>query len=102
MTKCTSARVHQCTSCKGAFVHFCICAFLAAIPVARLAGQGRLAILQAEDRRAPTAQDVAIIRSGVRSADAQTARVAVRALGRLERPALIPDILPPLSALVPE
>ena len=85
-----------------ACVHFCICAFLAAVPVARLSGQGRVSILQAEDRRAPTAQDVAIIRSGARSADSQTARAAVRALGRLERPALIPDILPALSARLPE
>jgi peptidyl-prolyl cis-trans isomerase B (cyclophilin B) len=56
----------------------------------------RLAILQAEDRRAPTAADLATIRAGVRSADPQTARLAVRALGRLERPSLIPDILPAL------
>ena len=49
----------------------------------------RLAVLQAEDRRAPTPRDLAIIRSGLHGGDAQTVRVAVRALGRLERPALI-------------
>jgi len=54
----------------------------------------RLAILQAEDRRAPTARDVAVIRSGLHSGDEQTARIAVRALGRLERPSLIADIVP--------
>ena len=58
----------------------------------------RLAILQAEDRRAPTPRDLAIIRAGARSGDAQTARVAVRALGRLERPALIADIAPGAAA----
>src|SRR5262245_37978904 len=55
--------------------------------------QTRLAVLQAEDRRAPTPGDVAILRSGSRSGDVQTARSAARALGRLERPSLIPDIV---------
>ena len=62
----------------------------------------RLAVLQAEDRRAPTARDLAIIRSGARSGDAQTVRTAIRALGRLERPALIPDITPSLRNPYPE
>ena len=62
----------------------------------------RLAILQAEDRRAATAHDLAIIRAGLHSADPQTARIAVRALGRLERPSLIPDLLPPLRHAAPE
>ncbi len=59
-------------------------------------------MLQAEDRRAPTPRDLATIRAGARSADPQTARVGVRALGRLERPALIPDILPSLRNEFPE
>jgi cyclophilin family peptidyl-prolyl cis-trans isomerase len=62
----------------------------------------RLAILQAEDRRAPTPRDVAVLRAGVHSGDADTALVAVRALGRLERPALVTDILPTLKHPVPE
>jgi cyclophilin family peptidyl-prolyl cis-trans isomerase len=62
----------------------------------------RLAILQAEDRRAPTLNDLAIIRSGARSGDPQTAQIGVRALGRLERPSLIPDILPALRHALPE
>ena len=62
----------------------------------------RLAILAAEDRRAATPRDLAIIRSGARSADGQTARIAVRALGRLERPDLIADILPGLRNEWPE
>jgi cyclophilin family peptidyl-prolyl cis-trans isomerase len=49
-------------------------------------------VLQAEDRRAPTANDLAILRSAARSGDPQIARIGVRALGRLERPALIADI----------
>ena len=40
----------------------------------------RLAILQAEDHRAPTAHDVAVIRSGLHGGDDQTTRIAVRAL----------------------
>jgi cyclophilin family peptidyl-prolyl cis-trans isomerase len=62
----------------------------------------RVAVLQAEDRRAPTAQDLATLRSGARSADPQTARLALRALGRLERSALIADILPGLKHPLPE
>ena len=54
----------------------------------------RLAVLKAEDRRAASAGDLAVIRSGTRSGDPQTARIAVRALGRLERPALVADIVP--------
>jgi cyclophilin family peptidyl-prolyl cis-trans isomerase/HEAT repeat protein len=62
----------------------------------------RLAILQAEDRRAPTPRDLAVIRSGLHTGDEQTARIAVRALGRLERPALIADIAPSLRHPQPE
>jgi cyclophilin family peptidyl-prolyl cis-trans isomerase len=62
----------------------------------------RLAVLQAEDRRAPTAHDLAIIQSGARSGDGQTVRVAVRALGRLERPSVISDIVPSLRHPLPE
>ena len=62
----------------------------------------RLAILVAEDRRAPDARDVAIIRAGLRSPDAETSRIAVRALGRLERPELIPDIVLLLKSPLPE
>ena len=62
----------------------------------------RLAVLQAEDRRASTPRDLASIRSGLHGGDVQTVRVAVRALGRLERPALIPDLLPSLRHALPE
>jgi cyclophilin family peptidyl-prolyl cis-trans isomerase len=58
----------------------------------------RQAILLAEDRRAPSPRDLATIRAGLRSKDADTVRIAVRALGRLERPNLIPDILPQLKS----
>jgi cyclophilin family peptidyl-prolyl cis-trans isomerase/HEAT repeat protein len=67
-----------------------------------LAQVTRLAVLQAEDRRAPTASDMAILRSGAHSGDPQTTRLAVRALGRLERPALILDITPLLKSALPE
>jgi cyclophilin family peptidyl-prolyl cis-trans isomerase len=62
----------------------------------------RLAILQAEDRRAPTPRDLAVIRSGLHGGDDQTMRIAVRALGRLERPALIADIASALRHPLPE
>jgi cyclophilin family peptidyl-prolyl cis-trans isomerase len=85
------------TECRGvarrilAVLHFCILAFLLFAP--RVQAQTRLAVLQAEDRRAPTPGDLAILRSGSRSGDLETARAGVRALGRLERPSLIPDIV---------
>ena len=62
----------------------------------------RLAVLQAEDRRAATPRDLAIIRSGLHGGDEQTVRVAARALGRLERPALIADLVPALRHPLPE
>src|SRR5436190_19783678 len=62
----------------------------------------RLAVLQAEDRRAPAARDLAVIRAATHSDDPQTARIAVRALGRLERPSLVADILPSLKHPLPE
>src|SRR5262245_5162526 len=62
----------------------------------------RVAVLAAEDRRAPTLGDLATIRAGLRSRDPQTIRIAVRALGRLERPDLIADILPVLEHPLPE
>jgi cyclophilin family peptidyl-prolyl cis-trans isomerase len=69
---------------------------LAQIPAARLA------ILQAEERGAKTAADLGALRTGVRSSDGETARVAVRALGRLRRPALVVDITPALKSSLPE
>lgn len=59
-------------------------------------------MLQAEDRRARTAQDLATLRAAARSADAQRARLAVRALGRLERPSLAADLLPALRHRLPD
>jgi cyclophilin family peptidyl-prolyl cis-trans isomerase/HEAT repeat protein len=76
--------------------------WLALAVAARVGAQTHLAILQAEDRRASTGAELAIIRSGTRSSDPLIARVAVRALGRLERPALIPDITPLLRHSAPE
>lgn len=57
----------------------------------------RLAILLAENRRAPTPGDLLTIRNGARARDPETVRLAVRALGRLERPALIPDLIAALQ-----
>jgi cyclophilin family peptidyl-prolyl cis-trans isomerase/HEAT repeat protein len=57
----------------------------------------RLAILEAENRRAQTPADLARMRSGAASGDPLTVRIAVRALGRLERPSLVPGILAALD-----
>ena len=60
------------------------------------------AVLAAEEHHASTSRDLAVLRSGVRSRDIQTARVAIRAVGRLNRPDLIPDLVPSLGSVVPE
>lgn len=73
-----------------------------ATPVAAQTLATRAAILQAEDRRAQKPADLATLRIGARSGDATNARIALRALGRLERPALIPDILGGLRNRFPE
>jgi cyclophilin family peptidyl-prolyl cis-trans isomerase len=62
----------------------------------------RLAILQAEERRAQTAADLLTLRTGVRSRDPLTAVLAIRAIGRLERPALAADLVPALDHALPE
>jgi cyclophilin family peptidyl-prolyl cis-trans isomerase len=80
---------------------FCVVASAQDAPLAQ-ARTTRLAVLQAEDRRAPTPRDLAIIRAGLHGGDAQTVLVAVRALGRLERPVLISDITPSLRHALPE
>jgi cyclophilin family peptidyl-prolyl cis-trans isomerase/HEAT repeat protein len=86
--------------------HVCVlrvlCVLSALTVAQQAAAQSRLAVLQAEDRRAATANDLAILRSGAHSADPQIARAGVRALGRLERPALIVEILPLLRNASPE
>jgi cyclophilin family peptidyl-prolyl cis-trans isomerase len=63
---------------------------------------GRLAVLQAESRGGASARDLAAMRGGVGSGDPQTVRIAVRALGRLQKPALIVDITPALRHRIPE
>jgi len=84
---------------RGSFFFFVA---IALGPIAARAQTTRLAVLQAEDRRAATANDLAIIRSGARGGDPQTAQAAIRALGRLERPSLISDIAPALRHTLPE
>jgi cyclophilin family peptidyl-prolyl cis-trans isomerase/HEAT repeat protein len=97
----TSSLTGECAKIAEKTTVLCaLCAILSAVPVA--AQVTRLAVLQAEDRRAPTANDLAILRSGAHSGDPQTARLAVRALGRLQRPALILDITPFLRNALPE
>lgn len=68
---------------------------------AQSVAERRQAILQAEERGAPTSKDLSTITSGLRS-DAETSRIAVRALGRLERPSLISSILPLLQSQSPD
>jgi hypothetical protein len=62
----------------------------------------RVNVLLAEDRRAATPRDLVTLRNAARGRDAETARLAIRALGRLEQPALIEELLPAISASLPE
>jgi cyclophilin family peptidyl-prolyl cis-trans isomerase/HEAT repeat protein len=54
----------------------------------------RQILLAAEDARAPTRDDLRAILEGVRSENAAIKMASVRALGRLERRELLPDLLP--------
>lgn len=84
----------------------CLAALLAGLAAHPVLSQdivgSRLAILQAEDRRAATPRDLATLRAGLRNPEPQIRLVAIRALGRLARPALIVDLLPMLAAPLPE
>lgn len=59
------------------------------------------AMVAAEDARAPEEGDLAPILDGLRSTSADVQQLAVRALGRLERATLVPQIAPRLSASSP-
>lgn len=61
----------------------------------------RHGILAAEDRRPATREGLAPILAGLASTDTVAQRLAVRALGRQERPDLVQDIAPLLSAGAP-
>ncbi|UCG85774.1 MAG: HEAT repeat domain-containing protein [Gemmatimonadota bacterium] len=50
-------------------------------------------MLTAEDARAETAEEMSPLYQGLRSEDPVVRQIAVRALGRLERPALVPSIV---------
>ena len=59
------------------------------------------AILAAEDARTATPEGLAPVFQGVNSPDTLVQRMAVRALGRMERPSLVSRILPALAAGAP-
>jgi len=61
----------------------------------------RLALLEAEDSRAPTRESLAFVFACLRHDSPDIQRDAVRLLGRLERPELLPEILAMLSAPSP-
>lgn len=69
---------------------------------AQSAAATRLAVLLAVERGATSLKDLGTLRTATRSGNSDIARLAYRSLGRLERPALIPDILPGLRHSLPE
>ncbi|MHB8054995.1 MAG: HEAT repeat domain-containing protein, partial [Candidatus Aminicenantales bacterium] len=80
-------------------VFFCGAFILAAIGFSgcRDSGTLRQAIFEAEDARAPNAASLQILVEALKHPDAGIRRTAVRAVGRLVRPALVEDIIPLLS-----
>ncbi len=94
------------------FTRACVCAAAACamllLPAVRAQAQSRpdaasiralrQAIFEAEDRRAPAEADLQVLRDATRHPNEAVQRQAVRALGRLERPALAGDIQPMLSS----
>ena len=69
---------------------------------AQSAVSSRLSILLAEERGALTANDLALLRRAAHDGDSDTAKIAIRALGRLDRPSLLADLLPALRFELPE
>ena len=74
-------------------------------PVQREAGSDtfpqRIAIIAAEDARAPTPEDLARLVTSSASPDVRIQRAAIRALGRLERRDLVTTLLPRLRDASP-
>ncbi len=96
--------MHGCGAA-GAFRRGCLSGgilLLAGFAQAQTVPPARVNILLAEDLRAPTPRDLAILQAGARSLDGQTAKIALRALGRLERPSVISAIVPALDHPFPE
>ena len=86
----------------GWFATAALTILVVARPHAQTIPSARVAVLQAEDRGVHDARDLATLRAGVRNADGETARAAIRALGRLGRPVLLPDIAVALRSPLPE
>jgi cyclophilin family peptidyl-prolyl cis-trans isomerase/HEAT repeat protein len=85
-------------------ITWCLCplwliVFVASVASAQTVQQRMWA---AEDARVTSAADMAPLLSGLHSADPRVVVQAVRALGRLERPALVKDILPLVTHVRPE
>ena len=59
-----------------------------------------LAILAAEDARAPTPADISLLVQASRSSNRQIQLAAIRALARLERRDVVTDLLPFLPSAV--
>ncbi|AHG88316.1 peptidyl-prolyl cis-trans isomerase cyclophilin type [Gemmatirosa kalamazoonensis] len=72
-------------------------ALLLAAPAAAQPRSTLDALVDAEDARAATPAQLALLRAGLRDASPVVRRVAARALGRLERDALVPDLVAALD-----
>ena len=89
----------------GACRRLCLAAgvlLLAAPAHGQTVPSARVSVFRAEGLRAPTPRDLTTLRVASRSRDGLTAKLAVRALGRLERPSVISTIVPALKHPVPE
>jgi hypothetical protein len=76
----------------------CLALALAALPLHAQSRPPTLdALIRAEDARARTPADLAVLRAGLGAADAALRRVAVRGLGRLERGDVLDDVVAALG-----
>lgn len=97
--------------CKGhstfgtpyAFVLLVVCFLVSGGPRAAIADEKATleAVLAAEAARGRTPAQIEVLRRASREGSSDVQRAAVRALGRLERPQLLPDLLPQLAAKKP-
>jgi hypothetical protein len=78
----------------------CLALALATVPLRAQSGAPAPtldALIRAEDARARTAADLAVLRAGLGAGDAALRRVAVRGLGRLERGDVLDDVVAALG-----
>src|SRR5262249_37544432 len=94
--------MHQRCCARRTWLCLGISILLTGTAIAQTAPVTQIAIVEAEERGATSPRDLLTLRNGTHSNTIQTVRMAVRALGRTERPAQIADVAPLLRHMLPE